>query len=384
MATKPVTVSQLNEYVARLMSTDPILRSVSVKGEITSLKYHQSGHVYFSISDSESRINCFLPADIAEKLTERLYEGESVVITGSVRVYVKGGYYSFYVKEITAEEGIGGIAEAFEKVKRKLDREGLFDRSHKLPLPKYPGHIAVISSETGAAIHDILKTLKIRGAFCDVTLFPAAVQGASAAASLRRQVELISDKFYGDIDLIIIGRGGGSPEDLAVFNDETLARAIYDCRIPVISAVGHEIDFSISDLVADLRAATPTAAAEAAVKDRRGILNEMEQLRRSVETGLGNTVMYDTLRCEALMKDIKAGAASVYSGASDAVEGLGALIAACDPRRILKRGYAVISAPDGRMIASASKLETGSRYIIEMADGKAGCEITDKGEEDGR
>ena len=227
MAIKPVTVSQLNEYISRVLGTDPLLSFVTVRGEIEGIKYHASGHVYFSIADEASRINCFLPREKAAGLKTLLENGDSVVITGGVSVYKKTGSYSIYVREIEPE-GAGAAATAFDELKAKLEKEGLFSRAHKKNLPEFPHKIGLVTSDTGAALRDMLSILDSRNRLVDIVLFPVLVQGDSAAADITRTINYI-DENVDDIDVLIVGRGGGAPGDLACFNDEALARAIYKC-----------------------------------------------------------------------------------------------------------------------------------------------------------
>ena len=267
MALKPVTVSQLNEYISRILSTDPLLGNISVKGEISNLKYHSSGHVYFSMIDDSSKINCFLPASYARNLNFQLGDGMEITVHGYINVYKKGGAYTLFIRT-TEVSGEGNLSLAFELLKNKLEQEGLFDPAHKKRIPEFPRKVGVVTSATGAAVRDIIKIISSRTKLVDVTVFPVLVQGSEAAANMADTLDMINEKFR-DIDVLILGRGGGSSEDLWAFNEEKLARAVYRSDIPIISAVGHETDFSICDFVADLRAETPTAAAEIAVPDDR-------------------------------------------------------------------------------------------------------------------
>ncbi len=243
MALKPVSVTQLNEYISRVLTTDPLLGNIRVTGEITNLKYHSTGHVYFSIADENSKINCFFPVSYVKNLRIKLYDGLKVIINGYINVYKKGGTYTLFVRSIESC-GEGDLAAAFELLKKKLDAEGLFAQEHKKPIPAFPRKIGIVTSETGAALQDILKIIKGRTSLVDILIFPVLVQGPDAAADIASALDRINETFH-DIDTLIVGRGGGSAEDLWPFNEECVARAIYRSRIPVISAVGHEIDFTI-------------------------------------------------------------------------------------------------------------------------------------------
>ena len=258
MALKPISVSQLNGYIKRILQTDPILGNVSVIGEISNLKFHGSGHIYFSLKDANSKINCFLPMDQRKYLRFELSEGMEITASGYLYLYERGGSYSLNIRDINVE-GRGNLDLAFEQLKNRLEQEGLFDERYKKKLPLFPEKIAVVTSETGAAVRDIIKTIKSRNCMTDIIVFPCLVQGKQAGADIAKTIAKVND-LYPEIDVMIVGRGGGSKEELWAFNEEVVARSIFLSEIPVISAVGHETDFSISDWVADVRAATPTAA----------------------------------------------------------------------------------------------------------------------------
>ena len=258
---EPITVSYLNKYIKEKIAEDEYLNSVYVKGEISNFKAHTRGHNYFSIKDETSRINAVMFSSNVSKLTFRPTDGMKVLATGRVSVYEATGGYQIYVEDMV-EDGVGNLYVQFEELKKKLQQEGLFDPSKKKKIPKIPKTVGIITAPTGAAIRDILSTIKRRWPITKTILFPSLVQGASAAPEIIKQIEKAQEF---DLDVLIVGRGGGSIEDMWCFNDEQVARAIYACKIPVISAVGHEIDFTISDFVADLRAPTPTGAAEMAV-----------------------------------------------------------------------------------------------------------------------
>ena len=232
MALRPITVTQLNDYIARVFDSDTLLMNVAVTGEISNLKYHSSGHVYFSLNDENSKVNCFLPSSYVRTLKYELGDGLEITATGKINVYRKGGYYSLFVRNVQVA-GEGGLSMAFQLMKEKLEKEGLFDPAHKKPIPAFPHKIGILTSSTGAAVKDIIKIIRSKNELVDIMVFPVQVQGDGAAADIAGMLKFVNDN-YDDIDTLIVGRGGGSQEDLWAFNEEILARAIYDSRIPVI------------------------------------------------------------------------------------------------------------------------------------------------------
>ncbi len=376
MAIKPVSVSMLNEYIGKVIATDPLLCNVVVKGEITSIKYHGTGHVYFSISDHNSKINCFLAKQRAMLLTEMLSDGDEVILTGQVSVYQKGGYYSLNVTSVEIE-GEGALAAEFAKIKARLEKEGLFDPMHKKSLPAFPKHIGIVTSETGAAVKDILAIIQARTRLTDVSIFPVAVQGDRAPSEISQMIKFLSDTRSNDLDLLIVGRGGGSPEDLMVFNSEELARSIFDCKIPVISAVGHEIDFTIADFVADVRAETPTAAAELAVPDMKLLYEKINKLHEDISLNLSNRLMYDEIRIKNIQDSISHILTNKIQSYENTLNQLAILLSENNPKAILERGYSILSDENGMPIASVSRLQTEASYKLNLSDGSANCRIYD-------
>ena len=263
-----ITISELSKYIKSNFDNDTYLRKVYIKGEISNFKNHTTGHFYFSLKDSGSRINAVMFSSSAKNIKFIPKDGMTVLVTGRVTVYEATGNYQIYVEEML-EDGLGNLYIAFEQLKEKLAKEGLFDKEKKKKIIRCPKKVGIVTAPTGAAIRDILTTIKRRYPICETILFPSLVQGENAKEDIVKKIELANTY---DIDTLIVGRGGGSIEDLWPFNEEIVARAIYNSKVPVISAVGHEIDFTISDFVADLRAATPTAAAELAVPDINTIL----------------------------------------------------------------------------------------------------------------
>lgn len=379
MALKPVTVSQLNEYISRVIGTDPLLGAVVVKGEISNLKYHSTGHVYFSVIDAASKLNCFLHREYAMKLPWMLEDGMEVILTGGVSVFKKNGTYSLYVRNIELS-GAGSLAVAFEQMKAKLSREGLFDPSHKKPIPPYPDKIGVITSRTGAAVRDILKIIQSRNDTVDVILFPVAVQGDGAGAEIAAMIDYVNGH-YDDIDTLIVGRGGGSADDLWAFNEEAVARSIYRSRIPVISAVGHEIDFTISDLVADMRAETPTAAAQMAVPDSSELSRQLSDMAGQLRLQLSNKLMYYQLVAEREAESMKRQLSARIDQFASVIERHRLILEENNPSKVLESGYAVLSGADGRVITEASALTVGESYDLTLRDGHAACVITEIGSE---
>ena len=369
MPLKPISVSQLNEYISRVLVTDPLLGNVTVKGETSGVKYHQSGHVYFSLVDDRARVNCFLNRELAADLRFRVADGMEVTIVGSVSVYQKGGSYSLYVRSLETE-GAGSLQLAFEEMKQKLSAEGLFDPAKKKPLPFFPDHIGIVTSETGAAIRDMMKNIKPRNNHVSVTVFPVLVQGDAAAGQIARAIRTANEKFpY--LDVLIVGRGGGSPEDLWAFNEEVVARAIYGSEIPVISAVGHEIDFTISDMAADVRAETPTKAAVIAVPDLDQLEEELEKRRSLIERQLDNGVMFQELRIDNLIRSMRSALENRIDRRQKDVEKLRMQLELNDPRNILENGYSILEDEAGRVMTDAGELQAGGIYRVRLARGSA-------------
>lgn len=367
MALKPVTVTQLNEYISRVLGTDPLLSNISVTGEISNLKFHSSGHVYFSMIDQSSKVNCFLPASCFRNLAYTLGDGLNVTVRGYINVYKKGGAYTLFIRELeVASEG--DLSTAFELLKKKLQEEGLFDPSFKKKIPAFPKKIGILTSKTGAAVRDMVKIIQSRTKAVDVIIFPVPVQGTGAAAQMADMLDHINENFY-DIDTLIIGRGGGSAEDLWPFNEEVLARAIFRSRIPVISAVGHEIDFSISDFVADLRAETPTAAAEKAVPDDSQIIRSLDTYRSQLNSALKNKVMYHQMSLKSCIQDMRSVLIRRIDRSEHEIKQNLITLEENNPSNILSKGYTFMEGPDGKVVASASDMEEGGRYRIYFRDG---------------
>ena len=296
MNDKYLSVSVINRYIKHVIDTDANLQKVFIKGEISNFKAHSTGHLYFSIKDETSKINAIMFNGNARKLNFNPTDGTKVLITGRISVYEATGNYQIYVDEMI-EDGVGNLYIAFEKLKKQLAAEGLFDSKYKKPIPKYPTKIGVVTANTGAAIKDILSTIKRRFPIGQVILFPSLVQGDNAAKDIVKNIKLANTY---DLDVLIVGRGGGSIEDLWPFNEEIVARAIFDSKIPIISAVGHEVDFTIADFVADLRAPTPTGAAEMAVPNLVDLNKYIEQLKIRLSSDIIKKVNIYKLNLDSL------------------------------------------------------------------------------------
>ena len=296
MNNKYLSVSAITRYLKAKFDSDDNLRVVFLKGEISNIKYHTTGHLYFSIKDETSKINAIMFSSSAKKLLFKPVDGSKVLVTGRISVYESTGGYQIYVDEMQ-EDGVGNLYIAFEKLKKDLAREGLFDQKYKKPIPKIPNRIGVVTAPTGAAIKDILSTIKRRYKACEVILFPSLVQGDMAKDDIAKNIKLAENY---NLDVLIVGRGGGSIEDLWPFNEEIVARAIFDCTIPVISAVGHEIDFTIADYVADMRAPTPTGAAEMAVPNVSDLINLVNNLKIRLNEAMNKKVNYQKLYLDSI------------------------------------------------------------------------------------
>ena len=307
---KYLSVTALTRYLKHKFDNDEHLREVYLKGEISNFKSHNTGHFYFSIKDEGSKINAIMFGANAKKIAFTPTDGMKILVRGRVSVYEATGNYQIYVDEML-EDGIGNLYIAFEQLKEKLSKEGLFDSKYKKQIPKFPERVGVVTAKTGAAIKDILSTIKRRYPICEVILFPSLVQGENAAPDIVKNIELA--KNY-NLDVLIVGRGGGSIEDLWPFNEEIVARAIFNCPIPVISAVGHEIDYTIADFVSDLRAPTPTGAAEMAVPNLIELQKYIKQLNIRLNESILKIVNYQKLYLDSLKNSFVPSLCSTQTG----------------------------------------------------------------------
>ena len=409
-------ISQVNNYIKNLLDKDFFLSKVYIKGEISNFKNHSRGHLYFTLKDDNSRINAVMFAGNALSLTFTPKDGDSVLIEGRVSAYPASGSYQIYVDKMELD-GIGRLFIEYEKLKKKLAAEGLFNKEHKKQIPKYPRKVGVITADTGAAVKDIISTIKRRFPICEVILFPTLVQGSDAKDNIVKQIKT-ADTY--NLDTLIVGRGGGSIEDLWAFNEEIVARAIYDCNTPIISAVGHEIDFTIADFVADLRAPTPTGAAEMAVptvldtqvlinnyvirlnKNIKNMVNQkfimLERFKRSyilknpysmyeikeqkldnlidlLKNNMQNIVNRKTRDFENVMASYILKNPKLLLEDKDKT--LGLLINSLshlNPMEILDKGYSIVKL-DGNVINSSKKIKKGSIIDITFAKGKVKANV---------
>lgn len=394
MAIKPIRVSQLNSYIKRVLQTDPLLGNVSVIGEISNLKFHGSGHIYFTLKDQDSKLNCFLPSDQYKELRYELAEGMEITAIGYIYVYERGGTYSLNIRDIEVK-GLGNLSIAFEQLKEKLEREGLFDKKYKKQIPKFPKQVAIVTSETGAAVRDIIKIIKEVNNITNIIVYPCLVQGEGSSNDIAQGISQINELFP-ETDTIIVGRGGGSMEELWSFNEEIVARSIFLSEIPIISAVGHETDFTISDYVADRRAATPSEAAQIAVSD----VSKLNEYIESISKDYINKIMYfleykqlriDRYNIEVLVQQIMdrlnlsyLSTSRIYSDSihaiedklisySNVIESLRSELYASNPYEILSKGYGAILNGKGELAMSVKAFEPGDFLTVIFKDGKINC-----------
>ena len=371
---KPVSVSQLNTYIKRILQTDPILGNITVTGEVSNLTRHSSGHWYFALKDDKSTVRCFLARDRVARLRYDISAGMKIIAYGSISVYEPGGYYSLNIREIDVE-GEGELQKAYENLRKRLAEEGLFDEDHKRPLPDNPRRIGVITSPTGAAIRDIITTVKRRSPLVDVLLYPCLVQGPEAAQSIADAVKDMNERFP-DLDLLIVGRGGGSAEDLWSFNEEAVVRAVYNSAIPVISAVGHEVDHVLTDFSADLRGATPTAAAELAVPDFSEIRDRLMRLSPgNMYASLAGLVQRAELTAGRIMDGSTAAIDSRLAQESHRLQMIKLECDLSNPMNLLSSGYAVVRGENGHWIESIDGVAPGTKVSVRLKDGQLLCTV---------
>ena len=392
-----LSVTQINEYIRGRMDTDPLLANVAIRGEISNYKMYPSGHHYFTIKDDGAALKCVMFRGNAMRLKFRPDNGMQVIAMGKISVYPRDGAYQLYCSAMVMD-GVGDLYAAFEQLKAKLSEKGLFDPTHKKPLPAYPGVIGIVTSSAGAAIHDMLRILRKRYPLTSVRLLPVRVQGAEAPAEIAGAIRYAN--YYKLADVLIVGRGGGSIEDLWAFNDELVAQAIYDSDIPVISAVGHEPDVTISDFVADLRAATPSNAAELVVQDqdalrqamdsmlsvmRTSLLRKLNSARQQLGTIASSAVLqnpekYIEIKRNALLltsAKLRNASENMLKLRKERYISLTAKLDAMSPLKVLTRGYSVAETSDGTVLRSVRQVTSGDRVSITLGDGKVGAQIID-------
>ena len=396
MAHQVLSISQINEYIRTLMDADVLLAGVAVKGEISNYKMYPSGHHYFTLKDEGAALKCVMFKGNAMRLRFRPENGMKVIAMGKISIYPRDGAYQLYCTNM-AMDGVGDLYAAFEQLKKKLAAQGLFDPSHKKEIPKYPGTIGIITSSAGAAVHDMLRILRKRYPLTKVRLLPVRVQGAEAPAEIAAAIDYAN--YHNLADLLIVGRGGGSVEDLWAFNDEGVAHAIFRSRIPVISAVGHEPDVTISDFVADLRAATPSNAAELAVPDQDALRQNLDSvssvLANLMQRQLKNARKQLTILSQSpslqspdqylLQKrknlDLLNGRMQAAQNSSIHVHkqrfiAATAKLDAMSPLKVLTRGYAMAQTDDGNLLRSVNQVQLGSNVSLQLSDGTLEATVT--------
>lgn len=389
-------VGQVNKYIKNMFAQDFMLHLISIKGEVSNCKYHTSGHIYFTLKDKAGAMSAVMFAGNAKKMTFRMKDGDQVVVTGSVEVYEKMGTYQIYARQIELD-GEGNLYLRFEQLKKELEEMGMFAAEYKRPIPKYAGKIGVVTAQTGAAIQDIRNISGRRNPYVQLILYPALVQGEGAAQSIVNGIHAL-DRM--GLDIIIVGRGGGSIEDLWAFNEEIVARAIFECNTPVISAVGHETDWTIADFVSDRRAPTPSAAAELAVFDYRQMIDQLSNIKKRMDSNLSGKIEFYRERLSHIKTRV-----SYLSPANRLNENrkrladleerllllmqqqikdkrqklimLSTRLDADSPVKKLRQGYAYVSKEDGRNIHSAADVTCGDNIDIYLIDGRAKAVISE-------
>lgn len=397
MAQQVLSITQINEYIRSQMDSDALLNNVAVRGEISNYKVYPSGHHYFTLKDEGAALKCVMFKGNAMRLRFRPDNGVKVIAMGKISVYPRDGAYQLYCTAM-AMDGIGDLYAAFEQLKRKLEAQGLFDPAHKKPLPKYPGTIGIVTSSAGAAIHDMLRILRKRYPLSKVRLLPVRVQGVEAPEEIAGAIRYAN--MYRLADLLIVGRGGGSIEDLWAFNDERVAYAIYHSDIPVISAVGHEPDVTISDFVADLRAATPSNAAELAVPDQDALRQMLDSMSGAMATALSRQLTsarrhYQLLSAHPSLQSpvgyleqrrknlelLKNKLISIQNQQINSAKAryiaMTSKLDAMSPLKVLTRGYAMAQREDGTVLRSVSQVETGDSITISVSDGRLCASVTE-------
>ena len=416
-------VTDINNYIKNILDNNSFLNKVYIKGEISNFKNHTRGHLYFTLKDETSRINAVMFQSSASNLAFKPEDGMNVLVTGRISAYPASGSYQIYVEQMELD-GLGNLFIEFEKLKEKLYKEGLFNKEHKKTIPKYPERIGVITASTGAAVRDIMSTIKRRYPLCEVILFPTLVQGADAAPNIVKQIQ-VADGY--DCDTLIVGRGGGSIEDLWAFNEEIVARAIYDSPVPIISAVGHEVDFTIADFVADLRAPTPTGAAEMAVPNMVEVFKLIDNYKIRLNENVNNKLILYNKRLEALKESyilknpsamyevheqklsilidkLQSSVKNKYDASvirfnniknnyimnnpldllknkSTSLEGFINKLELLNPLGILKKGYSVVSSKD-KIIKSYKEVGVGDIINVRLNEGFINASVTDTRKDD--
>lgn len=390
------SVKQVNSYVKNMFSQDFMLNHIYVKGEVSNCKYHTSGHIYFSLKDESGTIACVMFASARSGLSFRMQEGQNVIVLGSVSVYERDGKYQLYAKEIILD-GTGALYERFEALKKELEEMGMFAAEYKQPIPRYVKSVGIVTAPTGAAVRDIINISKRRNPYVQLILYPALVQGEGAAASIVRGIRMMEQQ---KVDVIIVGRGGGSMEDLWAFNEEAVARAIFECTIPIISAVGHETDTLISDYVADLRAPTPSAAAELAVYELSSVQIMCEEYKRRMYQQIGQRIDFSRRQMEQMAFRLKVAhprqklneqrqyladldsrmRIRMNSVLEESRHKLAIYIEkmkGLSPLQKLNQGYAYVTDKSGRTVRSIKDTKQGEVLDVYVTDGRVRTQVMD-------
>ena len=390
------SVKQVNSYVKNMFSQDFMLNHIYVKGEVSNCKYHTSGHIYFSLKDESGTIACVMFASARSGLSFRMQEGQNVIVLGSVSVYERDGKYQLYAKEIILD-GAGALYERFEALKKELEEMGMFAVEYKQPIPRYVKRVGIVTAPTGAAVRDIINISKRRNPYVQLILYPALVQGEGAAASIVRGIRMMEQQ---NVDVIIVGRGGGSMEDLWAFNEEAVARAIFECTIPIISAVGHETDTLISDYVADLRAPTPSAAAELAVYELSSVQIMCEEYKRRMYQQISQRIDFSRRQTEQMAFRLKVAhprqklneqrqyladldsrmRIRMNSALEESRHKLAIYIEkmkGLSPLQKLNQGYAYVTDKSGRTVRSIKDTKQGEVLDVYVTDGRVRTQVMD-------
>lgn len=402
MQIKALSVSEVSQYIKRIITSDPILSHIHVKGEISNFKFHSSGHMYFTLKDQNSKINCVMFRSNCERLKFLPEEGMSIVCKGSISIYERDGQYQLYVNEMEPG-GIGALYLAYQQLKEKLEKEGLFDIKYKKEIPYMPKKVAIITSPTGAAIKDIISIILRRFPIVELLVFPVLVQGEAAAASIVNAIEQCNS--LSDIDVAIVGRGGGSIEELWAFNEVNVAMAIFNSKIPIISAVGHETDYTIADFVADLRAPTPSAAAEFVVPNIIEVNNYLISIQKRLFYSMKNRINRLDQRLSFIQNNycFKYPLNNIYSRqkhiddlANKLIKSiqakkeinqrhlifLGERLNGLSPLSILSRGYSIVRDKDDKIINSVTQVRPDNVITIDLLDGELNCRVIDSKKEE--
>lgn len=395
MYIKAISVSDLNGYIKKIMDNDFILNNAMIKGEISNFKLHSSGHLYFSLKDEGSRINCVMFRQNTNTLSFKPSDGMKVLVKGRVSVYAKDGSYQIYCEEMKPE-GIGELYIEFQKLKEKLEKGGFFAESHKKMLPLYPQKVGIITSPTGAAIQDIINVATRRNKNVELLIYPSLVQGIAASSNLIEGLNYLDNR--GDIDVIILARGGGSMEELWAFNDEELAMAIYNCKTPLITGIGHEVDFTIADFASDRRAPTPSAAAELAVWRREDLVDKLNHLHLKIYNKLDllfkdrynkvnlllksiqfnnplNYIVNQYNSIDKLRQSLDNNYSKMLTKEKNRLGELNLLLTANNPLNILNKGFAVITTEDNKLIKDTETLRATDKIVIKLKDGETKTKV---------